>query len=449
MQKCDVLVVGTSVTNTIIAAALSVAGKTVVHTDAREVYGEEGATLDGTALGAALRSGGSFSLDEELLSEGTRLRDVCADATLRPLLSAGDMVQLLVRAGTAKYLDFKCLQAAYIRTKSLGRAIRVPASKADVFQSADVTLLEKRLLMKFITAVQEGQVSEEWLEKPFHEFVSVEHRLQGLLMHVVLHAVCGLTKDEAMQLTTRHGVELVKTYAMSVGKYGKTAFLYPLYGGSETAQAFSRLCAVKGGTYMLRTPVTVVQVEANDGPIHLTGPDGLKIECSRIVTSPNGGESLLQQNKDNVGGRVCHNAVLWTKKQWFEGEDTLLHMTYVTDADEVAYAVQLDSTVKVCPNGTFLVYIWSDSAAAVTETLQAAGANDVDNRNGVWRWQSRSRKVVANLEPSHISVTSELHFGIDYADAIREAKSVFHEICGADKQWFENVEASNEKPESE
>ena len=39
----------------------------------------------------------------------------------------------------------------------------------------------------------------------------------------------------------------------------KGAFLYPLYGTSEIPQAFSRLTAVHGGTYMLRySPVALV-----------------------------------------------------------------------------------------------------------------------------------------------------------------------------------------------
>lgn len=36
----------------------------------------------------------------------------------------------------------------------------------------------------------------------------------------------------------------------SVGRYGESPFIYPIYGLSGIAEGFSRLCALFGGTYM-------------------------------------------------------------------------------------------------------------------------------------------------------------------------------------------------------
>ena len=41
----------------------------------------------------------------------------------------------------------------------------------------------------------------------------------------------------------------------SLGKYGESPFLYPIYGLGGLPESFSRLCAIHGGTYMLNTKV--------------------------------------------------------------------------------------------------------------------------------------------------------------------------------------------------
>ena len=38
---------------------------------------------------------------------------------------------------------------------------------------------------------------------------------------------------------------------MSVNQYGASPFLYPLYGLGGLPEGFSRLCAIKGGVFML------------------------------------------------------------------------------------------------------------------------------------------------------------------------------------------------------
>lgn len=56
-------------------------------------------------------------------------------------------------------------------------------------------------------------------------------------------------------LTTRYR----RRHLNSMGRFGTTAFLTPLYGVSEVAQAFCRMCAVFGGIYILRRrPVALV-----------------------------------------------------------------------------------------------------------------------------------------------------------------------------------------------
>lgn len=50
-------------------------------------------------------------------------------------------------------------------------------------------------------------------------------------------------------------IERIRLYGNSVARYGKSPYIYPLYGLGELPQGFARLSAIYGGTYMLNTSV--------------------------------------------------------------------------------------------------------------------------------------------------------------------------------------------------
>ena len=50
-------------------------------------------------------------------------------------------------------------------------------------------------------------------------------------------------------------VTRIRLYANSMARYGKSPYIYPLYGLGELPQGFARLSAIYGGTYMLNTTI--------------------------------------------------------------------------------------------------------------------------------------------------------------------------------------------------
>jgi len=53
----------------------------------------------------------------------------------------------------------------------------------------------------------------------------------------------------------------MQLYMESMGKYGDSPFLYPVYGLGGLPESFSRLCAIHNGTYMLNTSVDEILFE--------------------------------------------------------------------------------------------------------------------------------------------------------------------------------------------
>lgn len=56
-------------------------------------------------------------------------------------------------------------------------------------------------------------------------------------------------------------IERLRLYGHSVARFGKSPYIYPLYGLGELPQGFARLSAIYGGTYMLNTNVDEVLYE--------------------------------------------------------------------------------------------------------------------------------------------------------------------------------------------
>lgn len=60
-------------------------------------------------------------------------------------------------------------------------------------------------------------------------------------------------------------MERIVLYSQSMARYGKSPYIYPLYGLGELPQAFARLSAIYGGTYMLHKPIESINVDPETG----------------------------------------------------------------------------------------------------------------------------------------------------------------------------------------
>ena len=75
------------------------------------------------------------------------------------------------------------------------------------------------------------------------------------------HSVALHREDSYMERPAYETIMKMKLYVDSLGKYGDSPFLYPIYGLGGIPESFSRLCAIHGGTYMLNTNVDEILFE--------------------------------------------------------------------------------------------------------------------------------------------------------------------------------------------
>lgn len=181
----------------------------------------------------------------------------------------GKLVDLLISSNICRYTEFRAVDK--VLTSLNGTLDIVPGSRADIFTKKNVSIIEKRLLMKFMTQCMEydtaGAKSGE--KNEFQEFpdegkfidLMKQQRLTENLIHYILYSMCMGNEETKFS----EGIDRIKTYLTSIGRYGNTPFLFPMYGCGEIPQCFCRLCAVFGGVYCLGRPITDVKIiESND-----------------------------------------------------------------------------------------------------------------------------------------------------------------------------------------
>jgi Rab GDP dissociation inhibitor len=100
------------------------------------------------------------------------------------------------------------------------------------------------------------------------------------------HACALYINDEYLQRPAVETVRKIELYRDSLNQYGGSSpFIYPRYGLGELPQAFARLAAIYGGTYMLDKPVEEIVYDA-DGKVCGVKSQGEIAKCKFVVGDP-------------------------------------------------------------------------------------------------------------------------------------------------------------------
>jgi Rab GDP dissociation inhibitor len=141
---------------------------------------------------------------------------------------------------------------------------KVPATDSEALKSPLLGLFEKKRLRNFyiyLDKVDETK-KETWgdvdLMNQNMDVLFKKYSLEDNTVDFLGHAVALHTNDDYRLRPSIDTVQKMQLYVESLGKYGNSPFLYPVYGLGGLPESFSRLCAIHGGTYMLNKPVDEV-----------------------------------------------------------------------------------------------------------------------------------------------------------------------------------------------
>src|SRR5437764_11797336 len=120
--------------------------------------------------------------------------------------------------------------------------------------------------------------------------------LEATTRDFIGHSMALYQTDEYIDIKgmAQDTISRIRLYANSMARYGKSPYIYPLYGLGELPQGFARLSAIYGGTYMLNAKISGIEYHG-DGKIRgVSTGEGL-MRCKKIVASPNYFPELVKQ----------------------------------------------------------------------------------------------------------------------------------------------------------
>jgi len=189
------------------------------------------------------------------------------------------------------------------------------------------------------------------------------------------HAMALYLTDDYQTETGKapEAIERIRLYGNSVARYGKSPYIYPLYGLGELPQGFARLSAIYGGTYMLNTNVDEVLYEGTKAvgikaTMKERGEEGegmtFTTKAKMILADPS-----YFPNKVQVVGHVLkaicilNHAVAGTDNS--DSAQLIIPQSQVGRKNDVYIAV-VSSAHNVCPKGYYI---------AIVSTIAESSAN--------------------------------------------------------------------------
>ncbi|KAJ1554817.1 Rab GDP dissociation inhibitor alpha, partial [Nowakowskiella sp. JEL0078] len=274
-EEYDVIVLGTGLSECILSGLLSVEGKKVLHMDRNDYYGGESASLNLTKLYEKFRSG--MNPPEKF----GRDRDYNVDLIPKFAMASGEFVNILFHTQVTRYLEFRQISGSFVYRD--GKIAKVPATESEAVMSTLMGIFEKRRLKKFFEFIQAYNFDD-----PATQQVSEVYKKFGLepgTQDFVGHALALHLDDTYLEQTARDTYERICLYMNSVARYGKSPYIYPLYGLGELPQSFARLSAIYGGTYMLSKPIEAI-VYGEDGKVIGVTSEGQTAKCKAVISDP-------------------------------------------------------------------------------------------------------------------------------------------------------------------
>ncbi|OWF52775.1 Rab GDP dissociation inhibitor alpha [Mizuhopecten yessoensis] len=287
-EEYDVIVLGTGLKECILSGLMSTDGKKVLHMDRNTYYGGESASL--TPLSQLFDH---FKQPAPVDDKYGRPRDWNVDLIPKFLMANGKLVQLLVYTGVTRYLEFKSLDGSFVR-KTDGKLHKVPADEREALSSSLMGLFEKRRFKKLLSYCQSLDLDNPAAKNKDDKKIDPDN-LDATQLYTEFgvdkntqdftgHAIALFLNDDYLHKNCKELIRRIQLYSGSLARYGKSPYLYPLYGLGELPQGFARLSAIYGGTYMLGK--TVDELVMEDGKVVGVKSGGEVAKTKMVICDP-------------------------------------------------------------------------------------------------------------------------------------------------------------------
>lgn len=359
IEKYDAIVCGTGLTECVLSGLLATHGYKVLHLDRNGFYGGECASLN---LEQLYQKFGKGAPPAEL----GRSHQYNVDLVPKVLMCAGELVKILRSTVVERYnMEFMLIENSFVR-KDKGTH-KVPVTPKEALDSKLMGFFEKRNAAKFLEFVGNYDEQTEMTKKGGYNLRAMtaadlckQFSLSTNTMDFIGHAAALHTNDDYLAGPAYPFVMRCKLYTDSLDMYGSSPYVYPLYGSGELPQAFSRLCAVYGGTYMLNTPVNRINYDqaGRFESLDFTVEGKPTRAAARFIV---GDPSYFPERVKPIGKVVRCIAIMQQPidtgmKPASKSCQIIIPQSELKRKNDM-YILQLSADNKVCPDGFYIAII--------------------------------------------------------------------------------------------
>ena len=367
-SEYDVIVLGTGLKECMLAGLLAKfpikkEGIKILQLDRNSYYGSDSASLNLTNLWKYFRP------NEEVPKKYGEDRYWNVDLIPKYIMANGSLVKLLVKTNLTMYLEWKPVDGSFVYqyskggifSKSGGLIHKVPATSEEAMKSDLMGLLEKGRCKHFFEFVQDYEINNPKTQQglgpdiPFKDIIK-KFGLEPNTVDFVGHAVALYTNDDFLEQKAITTINKMKLYFNSLGIFGNSPFLYPIWGLSGIAEAFSRLCALYGGTYMINRDIEEILFDEN-GNFRGIKSQGEEAYGKILVTEPSYVQNLGKvKSVGKVIRRICILDHPIDKTNKVASCQIIIPQKQVNRKNDIFIAV-IDHTHFVCKKGYYLAII--------------------------------------------------------------------------------------------
>ncbi|CAE6380005.1 unnamed protein product [Rhizoctonia solani] len=356
-EEYDVIVLGTGLTECILSGLLSVEGKKVLHMDRNDYYGADSASLNLTQLYGKFRN-------EPAPAELGRDRDYAVDLIPKFIIASGELTHMLVHTDVTRYLEFKQIAGSFVYRD--GKISKVPSTEMEAVKSPLMGLFEKRRAKKFFEFVQgwkdEDPATHQGvdLDKDTMKTIYEKFGLEPGTQDFIGHAMALYLDDDYITKSARETINRIVLYTNSMARYGKSPYIYPLYGLGELPQAFARLSAIYGGTYMLDKQVDEI-VLGPDGKFAGVRSGDETVKAKQVIGDPSYFMPKGEGKVRVLEGQKVVRAICFLKHPIPGTEDAdsvqiIIPQNQVKRRNDI-YIAMVSSTHNVCPKDIYVAIV--------------------------------------------------------------------------------------------
>jgi len=168
------------------------------------------------------------------------------------------------------------------------------------------------------------------------------------------HSLALHRDDDYLTQPAKGTIDKCRLYAESLSRFGKSPYIYPLYGLGELPQGFARLSAIYGGTYMLNKPYEGV-VFNDQGQVCGVKSEGETAKCKFVVADPSYFPDKVKKTGQVVRAICVLGAPLPNTNNAPSSQIIIPQKEAKRKSD--IYISMVSSTHNVCDNGKFIATV--------------------------------------------------------------------------------------------